>query len=231
MFSVRKFASVSLIAITAAIAAYYVFVPSKILIPGDVKGMESSSKSMYGIGPDQTQTALGQVFKVPPKHPILTDASFLARFPTYDRRPASSPGVTQKMRIKLRVSEWNGQQIVGSPLFESAVLELKKVENHPKFEWITFPTNKLRLTPGKFYLAWITGVDLSNEPYDSFGIVNMGTRGQAGGSGRVSMYPDGYMVIWDKDTMDGSISKMHQEPWKPEAYRASLHFKMNFRSH
>ncbi len=230
MFSVKKFASVSLIATIAAIAAYYVFAPSKILIPGDVKGIESSSKLMYGIGPDQTQTALGQVFIVPPKHPILTDASFLIASPTYDRRPASTPGVTHQMRIKLRISEWNGQQIVGSPLFESSVLELKKVEDHRKFEWITFPTNKLRLTPGKFYLAWITGVDLSNEPYDSFGIVNMGARTQPGGSVYVSMYSDGYMVIWDKDTLDGSISKMHQEPWKPEHYRASLHFKMNFRS-
>ena len=140
MFSVRKSVSVTLIAITLAIVAYFIFVPSKVLIPGEVQGMESSSMTMYGIGPNQTPTALGQVFKVPAKHSILTDVNFLARFPTFDRRPISSQGVTQQMRIKLRISAWDGQKIVGGPLFESIVFELQKVENHSKFEWIQFPT-------------------------------------------------------------------------------------------
>lgn len=121
--------------------------------------MPASSTAFGSVG-ERTIEACGQTFTVPHDNSVLTDFAFRVSDDTIFIFSQQFPGVT---RFAFAVAEWNSatNTIRGPLLFESD--EHYTVPTIPQgndfnfqFEWYTFDTGRLNLTPGGQYVAFIT---------------------------------------------------------------------------
>lgn len=193
----------------------------------EVRGAESSSFSLYATTSGRGTTALGQIFAAPEGHDFLTNAGFLCRH-------GAGPGRASDMRVRLRISPWQGDRPGSVALWESEPVELKK---DFRSGWLTFDLPHVKLAPNRSYLAWLSLAGLDNADDASFGVVGMGarTRGPQPKPGQQwqpdawsTPYPEGTRAFFRQSNPDARVEPMTQSAWEVEQSGQNLHFKMTF---
>ena len=194
----------------------------------DVKYMGSMSLNLYYKVPQQGPSALGQVFLIPEGHSILKIVKFyLNPYPMPAQDPLAS------MSVKLRVSSWEGDRPSSIAHWESEPTALKRDFTG----WLTFDVPRLKLEPGKKYIAWLAFADLENPDDAALSVATQGpvTSGRAKPSTGpwtpdtwIVQYPLGMRAMWIGSNPSGSLQEMTDSAWKTEALGHNLHFKMVF---
>lgn len=214
---------------------------TQVVLPAqEVKGFESSSHSLYAASRQGAPIALGQIFLPPEKHHYLTRLEFFGR-------RSGSVDSHSNVNITLRISPWQEDRLGLPVLWESKPLEIQKTFGQG---WLVFDLPRVRLQPGKKYIAWLSvdGVSVKNDENAAIGIVSMGPRT----SGPtlypdkpapspsffldtlpqpetwISAYPEGTRAFWRATKPQSEISEMSQGPWVVARPGENLHFKMIF---
>lgn len=119
------------------------------------------SNTAFGMFGEGAIEANGQTFTVPNDNSVLTSVAFRISDDTIFLFSEQYPGVT---RYVFAVAEWDAttNTINGPILAQSDLYSVPTIPNgndfNFRFEWTTFNTGRLNLTPGGQYVAFVTSL-------------------------------------------------------------------------
>lgn len=195
----------------------------------EVKGVQSSSFSLYFRGAKGATTAIGQIFSLPDE-----SNRFLIKAGFYNQRYLFGSYRVSDTQVKLRISKWEGDRPASATLWESDPVHIKKDFGRG---WIYFDVPHIRLDPRQKYIAWLSlaGLDNSEDSYLSIAAMGPTTTGPQPKPGEpwkpdswTADYPEGTRAFWREANPDGEIKDMTRTPWIVEGVGQNLHFKMTF---
>lgn len=232
-FQVKSLFLPALVVLMLVVVVKYTFFPDSSWLPftgSNAERLEASlpatpppgtgggSWRIRASGNEETITALGQIFKTPPKTPVLLKLGFLFTQSRHD--------LTRRIRgarVQVMISEWYGDRPGPSTLWISQPQVLPDLdENSEKSyqaDWLDFDVKHLFLKPERMYIAWITLSGLENPPAAIADVSHVPDLGS---------YPEGTYTLYQQANPEGDVSQMTNSAWVVYDFGYNLNFRMIF---